>query len=165
MKEQERWRWVVGAEGQYIVSDKGNVVSLPKNGRDGVSLGIESEGYISAIINGSRKRVHRLVLEAFCQNHDGRDIVNHLDGDGTNNRLDNLEWCTYSHNLKHAYNHGLRKIPSNNTYACKFSDEQVREIRRDKRTASAIANEYGVSDVCICNIKNRKTYKGVEDVD
>lgn len=165
MKELERWRWVPGYEGRYLVSDKGQLISIPIGNRDGVSLGIESEGYISAHIGGSRVRVHRIVLEAFEPLHEGFPIVNHKDGNGINNKLENLEWCTYSHNLKHAYDSGLRNPNVSRNYSRKFSDNQVREIRKDKRTSAEIAREYGVSDVSICNIKNRKTYKGVKDVD
>ena len=50
--------------------------------------------------------VHRLVAEAFIYNDDveNKTTVNHKDGDRSNNKVDNLEWSSYSENLQHAYN-------------------------------------------------------------
>lgn len=54
--------------------------------------------------------MHRLVASAFIDKPDGCDIVNHLDGDKTNNRVDNLEWTTVSGNAAHAVEAGLRGV-------------------------------------------------------
>jgi hypothetical protein len=57
---------------------------------------------------GKHKRVHRLVAAAFCNKRDGCDEVNHKDGNKLNNRAENLEWCTKSENMLHAYRMGLQ---------------------------------------------------------
>ena len=67
--------------------------------------------------NGKRKcmKIHRLVAEAFIINDDpvNKTTVNHIDGDRSNNMLNNLEWASYSENLKHAYD--VLKRPINST--------------------------------------------------
>lgn len=52
--------------------------------------------------------VHRLIAACFCDKSPDADEVNHIDGDKSNNRADNLEWTTRGGNLKHAYETGLR---------------------------------------------------------
>ena len=55
------------------------------------------------------KRVHRLLMEAFVPNPNNYPHVNHIDGNKLNNSLSNLEWCSASHNTRHAVNLGLMK--------------------------------------------------------
>lgn len=50
--------------------------------------------------------VHRLVCESFIPNPCNYPIINHKDGNPLNNNVSNLEWCTISHNTKHAWNIG-----------------------------------------------------------
>lgn len=60
------------------------------------------------------KYLHRLVAEKFLPNLQGFTDINHKDGNKQNNHINNLEWCTRSHNMKHAYCKGLVVI-SNKT--------------------------------------------------
>ena len=94
----------------YEISNEGRV----RNKNTGHVLSPRtSNGYHTVnLFNGygaSVKYVHRLVADAFYDgDHDGLD-VNHLDGCKTNNHVDNLQWCTRSENLKHAYEIGVKK--------------------------------------------------------
>ncbi len=71
------------------------------------------QGYITYNLmkNGKvyRKPLHRLLMETFIPNINNLPCINHIDGNILNNSLDNLEWCSYSHNNKEAYRLGLKK--------------------------------------------------------
>ena len=67
--------------------------------------------YVGLWSNGSSKnyRVHRLVAKYFVSNPNNYEQVNHIDGNKLNNHYTNLEWCTASHNTKHAFDLKLAK--------------------------------------------------------
>lgn len=108
----EKWVPIKGLS-NYEVSDKGRV----KNSKTGriMKSNKNSRGYEVICLRHNNtqvtKRVHRLVADNFYDgDHEGFD-VNHIDGNKTNNNLSNLEFCTRSENLNHAFKTGL-KIPS-----------------------------------------------------
>ena len=63
-------------------------------------------GYLSVSLSKNSKAyrfsVHRLVLMIFCGHNKDKPFVNHKNGIKTDNRVENLEWCTGSENMKHA---------------------------------------------------------------
>lgn len=97
---------------RYSISKDG-VVSDTLKGRE-KPIFIRN-GYKCVRINDGQKDrneyVHRLLGEAFIPNPQSLPCINHIDGNKLNNSLSNLEWCTYTDNLNHAYSNGLnRKI-------------------------------------------------------
>lgn len=112
--ELYEWRPVVGYEGLYEVNNLGEVRSLDRvdsmgrlhKGRilkQSLCGNKKYGGYLfvglSKDNNVTQKYIHRLVAEAFVENTYNLPQVNHKDEDKTNNRAENLEWCTNFENL------------------------------------------------------------------
>ena len=111
MEEKEIWKDIAGYEGLYQVSNMGRVKSLnyKGTGKERILKGSKaSNGYLQVLLykDGKRKwyRIHRLVATAFCENPMGYTDVNHIDQDKTNNKVENLEFCSRSYNC----NYGTR---------------------------------------------------------
>lgn len=83
---------------ELILKEKDN-----KHGYKFVSLGCGKRGKKKNIA------IHKLVAEAFIPNSYNYKEINHIDGNKHNNRADNLEWCSRSQNMLHAYKLGLHK--------------------------------------------------------
>ena len=179
-KSESIWRSVEGYEGIYEVSNYGELKSLSRIIilKDGTQRKLNTKilkpikigdyhGYQLTNSTGSKKHyIHRLVCTAFLENPKGDQVtVNHIDGDKYNNELSNLEWSSYSENLKHAYRNGLNKNSGENNHYTKFSDETISQVREKYATGqyrqSELADLYGISKMQIHRIvkfKNRKIY-------
>lgn len=74
------------------------------------------------------KLLHRIVAFTFIPNDDPehKTQVNHIDGNKRNNRVENLEWCTPSENVQHAFDTGLKSVAhgSDCSYS-KYNDDQI----------------------------------------
>lgn len=114
-----KWLPIPGYE-KYIISDSGKVRTtrrVSKYGRlfQAKVLRQDSKNGYKAIglynDNGRKsKYIHRLVLSTFVGQCPKGNECNHKDGDKLNNKLNNLEWCTKSDNIKHAIKNGFIKI-------------------------------------------------------
>lgn len=97
----ERIRNVKGFKGLYLVTDTGRVFSIHYNRFLNPETTIQ--GYNRVNLRGRKYQVHRLVALAFIPNPENKPCVNHKNGITDDNRVENLEWVTYSENEYHSY--------------------------------------------------------------
>lgn len=115
--------------GLYAIFDNGTVWSYPKipqnpKGRF-LKQSLDHGGYPKVCLrkNNTKKNysIHRLVAEAFIPNTNKFLQVNHKNGIKTDNRVENLEWCTAKQNINHADKNGLRKYLKGNKFRKGFT--------------------------------------------
>jgi len=175
---EEVWKSVIGYEGIYEISSIGNLKSLNRKIKHRTKKGFaikkelilkstNSNGYKLFILSkdgfSSSVSVHRLIAKAFIPNPKNKPQVNHINGIKTDNRVENLEWCTNSENVNHAINTGLivlRKGEGSRNF--KLTDSIVLEIRRlyesGSFTQKHLAHKYSVCKKTISNIICRKNW-------
>jgi len=119
----EIWKDAVGYEGIYEVSSTGKVRSVEGKATFSEHHGVRywkqrelkqkiSKDNTCRVIlwkDGKERTwlVHRLVAYAFIPIEEGKNYINHIDGDRLNNYVENLEWCDHTENNNHAFDNGL----------------------------------------------------------
>jgi hypothetical protein len=153
-----KFKTVVGYP-NYQISDEGTL--LNKRGRP-IALKPNCFGYHTAQLypQGDRVQVHRLVLEAFVGPCPTGMECRHLDGDGTNNRLENLAWGTAKENSADRRRHGTQVCGEQ---LSPLTEADVLAIINDGRLNSEIANDYNVAHQTIADIKARKSWTWFTD--
>lgn len=139
----EEWRDVVGFEGRYIVSSKGRFYGLYSH--NFVRMTLVGTGYLRTNFRnpaGDYRYVgaHAMVAAAFIGPCPEGEEVNHKNGIKTDNRVENLEYGTHSHNIKHSYDTGLRGPVCNGG---KVNRQQVTQIRELWKSAAKTVSKRG----------------------
>jgi len=147
----EIWLPIRGYEDSYLISNFGNIKSLPRevvfmtSNQFGVYLVTRlTRGklhtnfphrrgypYITLYHKGTPKKfsVHRLVAEHFIPNPNNHPEVNHKDGQRHNNHFSNLEWCTSSQNQLHSTKILKRGIGEDHGLS-KLTEDDVLKMRK-----------------------------------
>ncbi len=171
----EEWRDIPGFIGTYQASSLGRVRTLART-RGGLPIVMKPrenvKGYLvfGVVVDGSRRMrfVSRAVLSAFRGNPASPDMhADHLDGDRTNNRLDNLEWVTCTeNNRRRLTRHGgapWRRGTLNPMTT--LNDVQVRVIRRCEERGCQVgwkqllATSWGVSPQSVSDIAHGRRWQ------
>lgn len=149
----EIWKDIEGYP-DYEVSNLGRVMSYKREVPCILKEHL-NKGYLQfRLYRGKKPRIRkphkisRLVAKAFIPNPENKPQVNHINGVKTDDRVENLEWCTSWENTSHACRTGLMLM--------KLTSEEVREIRASKETPKILAKKYKVSPRHIGRIKRRE---------
>lgn len=159
-------RWVPGWEGLYAATSCGKVISYHGAEPKELSGFASQRGHMRVqLCRGGKvnqKFVHRLVLRAFKGEPESDQVCRHLNGDPSDNRLENLEWGTQKENWKDKRKHGRATVGvRHGSSRLKASD--VKDIRRkagsEDITHKELADSYSVSPRTIYDIVTRRTWR------
>ncbi len=161
---EEVWKPVVGFEGLYEVSDLGKVksilcrmggASIPREMimKQHIQKNRHSKRACIFLVDrdgvGRHMKVHQMVAQAFIPNPNDYTSVIHLDGNGLNNSVDNLEWRSDVYINSNIKNEKIREE------ICKKYQEGIGDRTRKRVTMRQLADEYGVSYPTINRILKR----------
>lgn len=145
------WKEIAGYEGMYLISDNGEVVSLPRTVKSGEKTihrkakpikahlrGREKLKYEAVTLSkdGQRKSysVHRLVANAFLPNPENLPEINHKDENPLNNKVENLEWCSRQYNIDYSKSRPVAQIEDGKVIAVFKSIKEAGRQTGIKRT-------------------------------
>ena len=151
----EIWKEIPMLDGRYEASNLGNIRNANKKNIKNESFGkvkkkyTDKQGYERVGITVGKQdkiyRVHNLIMNAFYGDKPfDKAEINHIDGIKTNNRLDNLEWCTKSENMQHALKNDLYP-KSENHHSAKYKESDIvniYQLYKNGVTVTQIANTY-----------------------
>ena len=164
---EEIWKPILGYEGYYEACNKGYIRSVDRlvKCKSGVrispatilkpSLGQWGYEQVTLRKEGNNKtvRVNRIIAQTFIPNPNNLPQVNHIDGNKTNNCVDNLEWCNASHNMKHCFDNRMCD------WTTKIRIIETGEVFNSKaECARKICGHVSLIDMCLKG--KRKTHKG-----
>jgi hypothetical protein len=166
----EDWRPVPGLEDRYAISSLGRLKRTAEGKKTYagkiLNPALTKAGYPKAQLGYGRDRkgyyVHRLVAAAFLPAPDNpvRAYVAHKNGNPQDNRAENLYWAAPAENSHDQFLHGTSRGTSSRARK-RLTDEDVQSIRKDSRTLTAIADDYGLSAGAIGAIRRGENHRHV----
>lgn len=179
--QHEIWRDVAGFEGYYMISNLGRIKSLTrkiteKTGKVNILKSriirqcVNDQGYwrFTANKDGKRKGLlqHRLIATAFIPNPENKPFINHKNGIRSDNRIENLEWCTHQENVDHSWRTGLNQNIGEGNSVSKLTLKDVLYIKKvyeDKwGQQSSLARMFNVTPSAIASVVKNKSWAWVE---
>jgi hypothetical protein len=176
--ESEIWKDIMGMEGLYQISNLGRVKVLPmiikfsnricRRKEKILKTWIKEYGYVCVKIGCNKKykhyKIHQLIATAFIPNPENKPEVNHKNGISSDNRIENLEWCTHLENMQHASRFGLMKSGEFN-HNSKLKKADISIIRstykKGEITHKELAKKFNISPSQITDIINHKAWNHV----
>lgn len=164
-------------EGYYQISNLSRIKSLRRLAKNHSGFSkVLKERYLNPCISktgyyvvdlkkdGVRKtlKVHRLIATAFISKEEGKDFINHKNGIKTDNRIENLEWCTIAENNFHSRSTGLLNQEGCDNVSSKLTKEQVLFIINTSIPLKDLAIMFNVNFSTVYRARIGKTYKNVK---
>ncbi len=152
----------------YAISDLGRVKRVTQGQRATpgriLKTPLDTPGYPQVNLSTPKQkhfRVHTLVLETFIGERPYGNVCRHLDGDKTNNKLENICWGTEVENSDDSDRHGVRQKGETNGHAVLSDDDviTIREMYAGGTMQWVLAEKYGVSRSHVSGIVNRTFWR------
>ena len=175
---EEIWKDIPEYVGRYQVSNLGRVLNkrtgrllspfdrqpnTPRAGYLTVHLGSRHLG--KRFIN---KTVHSLVMLAFVGERPKDEVIHHIDHNPSNNRLDNLIYCTQSQNRQHDFKDGTQSFLGSKNNAAVINEKSVLEIvdlrLNKKMTLRSIGEIYGLTITGVSSVMNGHTWSHITGI-
>lgn len=171
MRNQEIWKDIKGFEGSYEISNFGNVRSLDRyrycksktvpNFIKGQILKqrLDKDGYPVVNLKSKGKshikKIHRLVAEAFIENTENKETINHKNGIKTDNRIENLEWATVTENNRHRSINWLSK-PALTKEQITYIQKNVVLGQKNGNSIKNLAKIFNVARTTVADVAHNK---------
>lgn len=129
----EKWKTIPGYEGKYEASDRGNIRSLNRNKTTIMRLTLTRHNYYMVTLRQNGKNVHRsvhrLIALTWIPNPNNLPEVDHINSIPSDNRLENLRWCTKEENMHNPATIEKRRQAKKRPYSLTpISEERRAEI-------------------------------------
>ena len=144
---------------EYVVYNDGTIYSLQSKI---FMTPINTNGYLSVKIDGKLESIHRLVGKLFIHNPHNKNEINHIDGDKTNNKVENLEWVSPRENIQHKIHQLGKEHRGSKNGMAKLTLEEAEKIKllyQAGYSQNKLGEMFSISQGKISNVVNGKSYK------
>ena len=145
----------------YAINEEGQVINTRKG--NSLTPHLNENGYLYVTLRRNNRNVttsvHRLVAETYIPNPENKPFVNHIDANRSNPHKVNLEWCTQSENIKHAYK--LGNMSQKKNFTAEELDELLTQLISGSANMTNLAKRMGVGlSRLTINMRNRASKTG-----